>query len=87
MLRKKPYIEDHNIIAERNLAARLEICKSRGMTEVQIERDSAVKHLKAEIRKAKRNLANIAKLELQIAQKAEIKAQKLAAPETAAAEE
>ena len=80
MLNKKPYIESHKIIAESNLFARLEILKTKGMTPVQIQRDAKVKHLKAEIRKAKYQLAQIANLESQIAQKTEIKAQKLAAP-------
>ena len=80
MLTKKPHIESHKRLAESRLAARLEILKSKGISAVQIQRDTAVKHFKAEIRKAKYQLADIAELELQIAQKADIKAKKLAAP-------
>ena len=80
MLNKKPYIESHKQLAESRLAARLEILKSRGITAVQIQRDTTVKHIKAEIRKAKYQLADIAKLETQIAEKADLKAKKLAAP-------
>jgi hypothetical protein len=82
MLYKKPYIENHKHLAEGKLAARLEILKSKGMTDIQIQRDPKVKHYRAAIRQARYQLADIAKLELQIAQKAEIKAQKLAAPKT-----
>jgi len=80
MLNRKPYIENHKNLAESKLAARLEILKSKGMTAEQIKRDAAVKHIRAEMRKAMNQLANVAKLESQIAQKAEIKAKKLAAP-------
>jgi hypothetical protein len=80
MLNRKPYIENHKQLAESKLAARLEILKTKGISAVQIQRDTTVKHFKAEIRKAKYQLANIAKLESQIAQQAEIKAKKLAAP-------
>ena len=82
MLNRKPYVENHKNLAESKLVARLEFLKSKGITAVQIQRDATVKHIKAEIRKARNQLADIAKLESQIAQKAEIKAQKLAAPKT-----
>ncbi len=80
MLNKKPYIENHKNLAESKLAARLETLKSNGVTDIQIQRDANVKHYKAEIRQARYQLADIAKLESQIAQKADIKAKKLAAP-------
>jgi len=80
MLNKKPYIENHKNIAASKLAARLAILKSNGLTDLQIQRDPTVRHFKAEIRKAKYQLADIAKLESQIVERAEIKAQKLAAP-------
>ena len=82
MLNRKPYIENHKNLAESKLATRLEILKSRGMTPVQIQRDATVKHFRAEIRKARYQLADIATLESQIAQRAEIKAKKLAAAKT-----
>ena len=80
MLNKKPYIENHKHLAEGKLAARLELLKSQGKTAVQIKRDPTVRHFRAEARAARNQLGNIAKLESQIAQKAEVKAQKLAAP-------
>jgi len=79
MLNRKPYSENHKNLAESKLAARFEILKSKGMTAEQIKRDGTVKHFRAEMRKAKNQLAEIAKLELQIAQKTETKAKKLAA--------
>ncbi len=82
MLNKKPYIENHRKLAESKLFARLEFLKSKGMTAVQIQRDAKVKHHKAKIRQAKYQLATIAKLESQIARKAETKAKKLAAAKT-----
>jgi hypothetical protein len=80
MLNKKPYIENHKHLAESNLAARLELLKSQGKTAVQIKRDPTVRHFRAEARTARNRLADIAKLESQIARQAEVKAQKLAAP-------
>jgi len=80
MLNRKPYIENHKNHAETRLTARLEFLKTKGMSAVRIQRDPTVKHFRAEIRKAKYQLADIAKLELQIAEKADIKAKKLAAP-------
>jgi hypothetical protein len=80
MLNKKPYIENHKHLAEGKLAARLELLKSQGKTAVQIKRDPTVRHFRAEARAARNQLADIAKLESQIARKAEVKAQKLAAP-------
>jgi hypothetical protein len=80
MMNKKSYIETHKEDAESRLTARLEFLKTKGTPAERIRKDSTVRHFRAEIRKAKYQLADIAKLELQIAQKAEIKAQKLAAP-------
>ena len=80
MLNKKPYIEDHKKTAEIRLSARVEVLKAKGMTPVEIQKDSKVKHFRAEIRKARYQLEGIATLESQIAQQAEIKAKKLAAP-------
>jgi hypothetical protein len=80
MLNKKSYIENHKQDAESKLAAWLESLKAKGMPHERIKKDPTVRHLRADIRKARYQLADIAKLELQITQKAEIKAQKLAAP-------
>jgi hypothetical protein len=82
MLNKKPHIENHKILNESKLATRIENLKSKGRTDLQIQRDSAVKHLKAEIRQARQQLTSIVELESDIARRAEEKAQKLAAPKT-----
>ena len=80
MLNKKPHIENHKILAESRLATRIENLKLKGKTDVQIQRDSAVKHLRAEIRQARQQLASIAKLESDIARRAEEKAPKSEKP-------
>ena len=80
MLNKKIFVENHKQDAESRLAARLELLKTKGAPDERIKKDPTVRHFRAEIRKSKYQLADIAKLELQIAQKAETKAQKLAAP-------
>jgi hypothetical protein len=82
MLRKKPYTEEHETVATKHLAARVEALKSKGMTETQIQRDTKVRHFKGKIRQAKHQLAGIVDLEKLIARKAEIKAEKLAAQKT-----
>ena len=82
MLNKKPHVESHKTLAESKLAGRIESLKSKGKTDEQIQKDSAVKHFRAEIRQAKQQLASIAKLESDIARRAEEKAQKLAAPKS-----
>ena len=82
MLNRKPYVLDHKNLAERKLAARLEMLKSKGLTDLQIKRDPQLRHYQAAVRKAKLQLAGIAKLESEIARKAEIKAEKSAAPKT-----
>ncbi len=82
MLKRKPYVEDHQAAAANQLAARVESLKSEGMTEAQIQRDARVRHFKGKLRQARNQLAGIAELEKLIARKAEIKAEKLAAPKT-----
>lgn len=82
LLNKKPHIENHKGIAENKLAALLKMLKSTGMTHEQIQRHPKVRHYRATVRQAKSQLASIAKLESQIAEKAEIKAKKLAASKT-----
>jgi hypothetical protein len=82
MLNKKTYIENHKNLAASKLAARLEFLKTRAMPHDRIKKDPTVKHFRAEIRKAGYQLADIVKLESEIAQRAEIKAEKLSAPQT-----
>lgn len=80
MQRKKTHIEDDKALAEKSLAARLEILNSKGMADAQIKRDAMVRHFRGEIRQANYRLTCIAKLAEQMARKAEIKAEKLATP-------
>jgi hypothetical protein len=82
MLNRKPYVLDHKNLAERKLAARTEMLKSKGLTDLQIKRDHQLRHYQAAVRKAKLQLAGIAKLESEIARKAEIKAEKSATAKT-----
>ena len=80
MLRKKEYIEKDRSRFEKNLATRLETLQSEGLADKQIQRDTIVRHFKGEIRRAKCRLAAIEELEELMARKAQIKAEKLAAP-------
>ena len=83
MLRKKQYIEKDRSRFEKELATLLEALQSEGLTDTQIRRDTMVRHFKGEIRQAKYRLSCIAKLEDQMARKADLKAEKLAAPKVA----
>jgi hypothetical protein len=80
MLKRKPYAQEHKATAEKELAAYLETLKSEGMTEAQILRNATVKHIKGKIRQSMHQLTAIEALENQIARKAEVKAEKQAAP-------
>jgi hypothetical protein len=80
MMRKKPHIERSKAIVEKHLVARLEMLKSKGISEMHVQRDATVRHYKGEIRRAKERLASIAELERLMERKAEIKAEKMAAP-------
>jgi hypothetical protein len=75
MLRKKPSIEKRKGTAERDLAARKEALASKGVPATDIERDTVVRHLKAKIRQARRQLEDIARQERWIEGKAESKAE------------
>jgi hypothetical protein len=80
MLKRKPYIENHKKAAEAELRKRLEILKSKGMSDSEIQRDPKIKHCRAEIRQINHQLADIEHMESSILHKAEIKARKLTAP-------
>lgn len=82
MSNKKPNIENRRDQAAKRLSTRLESLKAKGADDTQIKRDPMVRKIRAEVRKAKMQLANVEKNEKQIAQQAEAKAQKLAAPKT-----
>ena len=79
MLNRKHFIEDHRKAAEGKLAARLESLKTKGLNDKLIQKDAKIKQYKAEIRKAKHQMAGIAAMEALTREKAETKAQKAAA--------
>ena len=80
MQRKKPFIEERKAVVEKQLAAMVGQMTSAGLSEKEIQHNAAVRHLQGEVRQAKHQLASIAALVEQTARKAEIKAEKLAAP-------
>ena len=79
MLNRRPQIEAHKKAAEENLAARLEMLKAKGVNEEQIQRDARIKQLRAQVRKAKHQLAGIAAMTGLMEEKAAAKARKAAA--------
>ena len=62
MMSKKPYIEKAQTVAESQLATRISLLETKGITDKQIERDPTVRHFKGKIRQARRQLACIADL-------------------------
>ena len=79
MLNRKPFIEDHRKASADKLAARLEFLKAKGADDKVIQKDPKIKQYKAEVRKAKRQMAGIGAMEALISEKVEAKAQKAAA--------
>jgi hypothetical protein len=77
--KEKINVTEQKGAAERKLAARLELLKSKGMDDAAVKKDSFIKKLHADIRKAKRQLLGIADQEKLTAQRAQEKADKLAA--------
>lgn len=78
MLRRKPFVEEHQRQAEGQLKARLQLLKSKGMDDKTILKDAKVKQLRALERKAKRQLVNIAAMQTLAETKKAAKAQKTA---------
>jgi hypothetical protein len=79
MLNRKTQIEAHKKASEQNLATRLELLKAKGLDDDQIKRDARIKHFRAQVRKAKHQLAGIAAMTDLIEEKAVAKAGKAAA--------
>ena len=67
-------------MATRRLTDLIESLKNKGMTEEQIQKAPKIRHIRARLRQANRRLSAIAKEEALVAEKAEIKARKMAAP-------
>ena len=79
-LHRKPYIENKKEAAARKLALRLEALKAQGVDERTIQKDAAVRQIKAAIRQAKRQMDRIAEIEALDLKKAEAREQKRNAP-------
>jgi hypothetical protein len=76
-------VTEQKVSAERKLAARLELLKSKGVDEPGAQKDSFIKKLQADIRKTKRQLLSISAQEKLTAQRAQEKIDKLAAKKNA----
>jgi len=79
-LHKKPYIENKRAAAARKLALRLEALKAQGIDDRTIQKDTAVRQIKAAIRQARHQLDRIAEIEALDLRKAETREQKRNAP-------
>ncbi len=76
-LKAKIHLENQKNAAEVRLAVRLDFLKEKGSESVVIQRDTVVRKIRAEIRKANYRLASIAAQEKLNAEKVQIKAEKL----------
>jgi hypothetical protein len=75
---RKIHLENRNKAAEDKLAARLAFLKEKGLESAAIQRDTVIRKIRAQIRKVNYRLACIAAQEKLNAEKAQIKAEKLA---------
>jgi len=82
-LHKKPHIENRREAAARKLALRLEALKAQGLDDRTIQKDTAVRQIKAAIRQAKHQMDRIAEIEALDRRKAEAREQKRNAPHEA----
>jgi len=82
-LKSKINLENQKKVASDKLAARMSALKENGLNDVEIKRDSLIKKMKADIRKANYRLACIAAQEKLNADKVQAKADKLAAKKEA----
>ena len=82
-LKAKGYLESQKKVTGDKLAARKSFLKEKGLDDAAIQRDSLIKKMKAGIRKANYRLASIAAQEKLNADKAQIKAEKLAGKKNA----
>jgi hypothetical protein len=76
-LKAKIHLENQKKTAEDRLTTRLDFLKEKGLESVAIQRDSVIRKIRADIRKANYRLASIAAQEKLNAEKAQIKAEKL----------
>jgi hypothetical protein len=78
-LKRKGFLEDHKKVAGDKLVTRMSFLKEKGLDAVAIKRDSFIKKIKADIRKANYRMACIAAQEKLNADKVQTKTEKLAA--------
>jgi hypothetical protein len=78
-LKQKIYAENQKKVVEGKISVRRAFLKEKGLDNAAIQQDAAIRKLKAEIRKANYRLASIAAQEKLNAEKAQAKAEKLAA--------
>ncbi len=82
-LKSKGYLEIQKKVTGDKLATRMSSLKEKGLDAVAIKRDSLIKKMKADIRKANYRLACIAAQEKLNADKVQAKAEKVAAKKKA----
>ena len=82
-LKAKRYLEDWKKTTSDKLASRISTLKEKGLENAAIQRDTVIKKMKADIRKANSRLTAIAAQEKLNADKAQAKADKLAAKKAA----
>ena len=78
-LKRKGFLEGHKKVAGDKLVTRMSYLKEKGLDAVAIKRDSFIKKMRADIRKANYRLACIAAQEKLNADKVQTKTEKLAA--------
>jgi hypothetical protein len=78
-LKQKIYAENQKKVVEGKISVRRAFLKEKGLDNVAIQKDVAIRKMKAEIRKANYRLASIAAQEKLNAEKAQAKVEKLAA--------
>jgi len=82
-LKAKGYMEDWKQTTGDKLASRISALKEKGLDDAAIQRDTVIKKMKADIRKANYRLAAIAAQEKLNADKVQARADKLAAKKAA----
>ena len=82
-LKAKGYLESQKKVAGDKLVTRMSFLKEKGLDAVAIKRDSWIKKIRADVRKANYRLACIAAQEKLNADKVQTKAEKLAAKKNA----
>ena len=82
-LKQKIYAENQKKVVEGKIAVRRALLKEKGLDSAVIQKDVLIRKMKAEIRQANNQLASIAAQEKLNADKAQAKAEKLAAGKSA----